>query len=168
MFQYVRCLKATGELVGDGLESKPVNRPHTLVFWVKLPLDESGGCSFPEPYCESDTVSFALTKALTATEQDAKNLIKDQSKGAWTHSMTEEEGAQALLQTELHEISQETFELIKAWCEGQPEGCEEAFINLGIANNSNARYQAYVAAKNQIIAEQHQKKETLIAEAGAA
>jgi hypothetical protein len=55
-------------------------------------------------------------------------------------------------------IDEETFQLIKDWCKGEAEGCEEAFINLGIADDQDTRYQAYLTEKTSIKSSQAAKK----------
>lgn len=55
-------------------------------------------------------------------------------------------------------IDRETHSLIKAWCAKQDEGCEEAFLNLGIDDPKDARYLQYRAERAAIIAEQSKKK----------
>ena len=56
------------------------------------------------------------------------------------------------------QVDKETFQLIKDWCADEEEGCEEAFINLGIDDNTDTRYQAYVTQKSSIKSSQSAKK----------
>jgi len=60
--------------------------------------------------------------------------------------------------TRTKQIDQETHTLIKSWCITQGEGCEEAFINTGIASKTDARYIAYKDQRDAIILSQHNKK----------
>ena len=55
-------------------------------------------------------------------------------------------------------VDGETYRLIREWCKTQPEGCEEAFLNIGIENNLDPRYSAYKAQRSAIIASQSAKK----------
>lgn len=158
MDKFIRCLKEDGQIVGSSFESEPIDLPHTIVFWVRVSGDSAGYPAFPEAYSVEDRVYFELTTSLTSDELAAKNLIMDENAGAWKHTLTEEQAQEKYLQEQIKLIDQESFSLIKNWCATQPEGCEEAFLALGIADKDDDRYLAYVAKKSEIKQQQSAKK----------
>lgn len=163
MLQYVRCAKTDGRVIGNTFEVAPVNLPHTAVFWVKVTaVNPDGSFVYPASFGEGDSVSFVLNTQLTAEEMVAQNLIKDEASGSWQHAISQETAQQNMLQSLLRTIDNETYYLIRDWCRTQPEGCEEAFISIGIHDKNNPRYLAYMEQKNTIKDVQTQKKAQLI------
>lgn len=158
MYKYIRCMKDTGQAVGGSFEEEPVGLPHTIVFWVRVPANTDGSYTFPAPPSADEQVSFVLTKPLTADELVAKNLVKELNQGFWQYTPSQSQGNELDDAERLKQIDLETFKLIKQWCSEQPEGCEEAFLVLGIADQANVRYQAYLEQKATIKAGQNVKK----------
>jgi hypothetical protein len=161
MDKFIRCMKDDGQIVGGSFEAEPVDLPHTTIFWVRVPNDSAVYNAFPEPYSTEDQIYFSLTSPLTAEELVAKNLVKDVSQGTWNHTLTEEQAKAKYREEQIKLIDQESFSLIKTWCATQPEGCEEAFLALGIADKDDERYLDYVAKKNEIRVQQSEKKANL-------
>ncbi len=154
MAKYIRCMKSNGHIVGSNFESKPIHLPHNTVFWVSC----GDSLVFPEKYFYRDEVLFALTVALSSAELSATNLLKDEADGLWQHTKTQAEANADAIQKRIEEIDRETFDLIKAWCAGESERVEEAFLSLGIGDVSDVRFQLYQDNKQSLIASQQQKK----------
>lgn len=75
-----------------------------------------------------------------------------------THSITQEQAEDVDNLLYNHKIDQQTHNLIKKWCSIQPEGCEEAFLNM---SKSSQRYKDYDNKKKEIIVSQKKQKKTL-------
>lgn len=153
--KYIRCAKKTGQIIGRSFESYPHKLPHTVVFWVEM--DEND--PFPAARSHTDTISFKLKTPFSDSDMQAKSLVVSKSAGQWKHSETPKQAAASQEKLRAETINKETYQIIKQWCLGQKEGCEEAFLHIGIEHGKDhPRYQVYVQAKQQIIEEQKQKK----------
>jgi len=155
-------MKDNGQVAGGTFEEEPIDLPHTIVFWVRIPANAEGAYIFPAPHSTKDQVSFVLTASLTADEMAAKNLIKDVTEGSWQHTLSKAQADANAKAEQIKQIDLETFTLIRAWCTNQEEGCEEAFLSLGIEDKTNARYMDYLNQKDAIKADQADKKAALV------
>lgn len=93
------------------------------------------------------------------------------------HEITEEQYAnykclslqdgQVVFDNEAHkiklkaDINQETYNLIKNWCQANSLGCEEAYLSKGIEDAEDESFLAYKVAKEYIKAAQKAKKDAL-------
>ena len=116
-------------------------------------LDENnlalGGFIIPD--LASPTVNDVVATADQYADQIFGQVLKYKKSG---NSVVERTQADKAAQINAS-IDRATYQLIKSWCATQPDGCEEAFLNLGISSaGANARYQAYVTAKSGIITAQ--------------
>ncbi|MBL4647657.1 MAG: hypothetical protein JKY13_01660 [Gammaproteobacteria bacterium] len=154
MSKYVRCRKDNSQIIGDGFDNKPEGLPHTTIFWVEV----ADAVAFPAKYSLEDVVRFSLTDSLVGVELTCVDLIKQESDGSWQHTQTLAEGNITNNQARIAEVDAETFTLIQEWCSLQSEGCEEAFMNKGIDDNTDVRYLAYRTQRGTIVTAQNQKK----------
>lgn len=108
---------------------------------------------------ESDATSFQFYDAskCTVVSTEDQDIIDKASDPRYTITYVEDT---INVSTDNYNtnIDRETFHLIKEWCKTQPEGCEEAFINIGITDINDVRYQAYITEKDSIKASQSAKK----------
>jgi len=99
---------------------------------------------------------FRLTTPLTEKEMHTNGLTKTLKDGKI--EFVEKDYSTTNKTTYNTNVDLSTYDLIKAWGKSQPEGCEEAFICLGIENKTNKRYLDYLNAKLDIINKQSDKK----------
>lgn len=162
MDKFIRCLKESGQVVGSSFEEKPADLPHTMLFWVRVPSDAPIYNQFPVPYCAEDKVYFILNTPLTDEELTARNLIKELDQGYWNHDLSEEQASLSNKEEQIKLIDAETYKLVKEWCAHEVEGCEEAFLALGIEDRNNDRYITYMQQKAAIKNQQSAKKAALV------
>ncbi len=147
MAKYIRCNRANGTVMGARLHDQPHSLCNPSVFWVRV---EPAADSQPAPWQlndPEDQVQFQLYQPLPT---GAGQPVVNESQGQWVHQLP----AASALEHQQRRASlahdTETWRLIRLWCERQDEGCEEAFINLGIEDPQHPRYQAYREAANEI------------------
>jgi hypothetical protein len=155
-------MKDGGLVAGNSFEDMPIDLPHSIVFWVRVPASADGSYPFPTANSIEDQVSFVLTTPLTTDEMSAQNLIKDVTEGSWQHTLSKAQADANAKAEQIKQIDLDTFALIRVWCSNQEEGCEEAFLSLGIEDKTNARYMDYVNQKDAIKADQADKKAALV------
>jgi hypothetical protein len=107
----------------------------------------------------SNKLYFDISTKLNEKELGVNPLIKDIKDGKIRSTYTDKEFEKIKKDNYNHTVvGLETFNLIKNWCREQPEGCEEAFICLGIDDKFNKRYLEYLNKKIEIKKNQNSKK----------
>ena len=149
MTKYIKINKDTGTFLNGG---SPQDIPATdeefvsiSIAWIQVGTNDNGQYTgIPALNGKSDKILFKYKASLTQEQLNTKNLtLVDIDDGTWGHLRSEEFIAAAEVAALPAKVDLETYSLIKAWCKSQDEGCEEAFINIGIADKTNVRYVAY-------------------------
>ncbi|MET4696706.1 hypothetical protein [Endozoicomonas lisbonensis] len=149
MAKYIKCARKGGLVMSERLFEMPQSLGNTNVFWVQVQEPPAGVHPSWRPNCPEDQLTFLVYQNLPVSN-GMNPAVVTESQGQWQHSISGLSARQYLedIQERQHDI--ETFRLIKEWCTSQPEGCEEAFLNLGVNNNTDSRYQAYRQAVEEI------------------
>ena len=129
-----------------------------LVYWVEVPGKDGNPPVFPASRSEKDKVFFKLKEPLSDEAMVATDLIVPESSGVWKHRQSQANAAKYKTECADERVDLETYDLIKQWCRSQPEGCEEAFLFMGIENREHPRFQEYKSRRLQIIEDQKSKK----------
>jgi len=146
MAKYIRCNRANGTVMGDRLHDQPYSLCNPSVFWVQV--NPAGQGRHPWQLNDpEDQVQFQLYQPLpTGSGQP----VVTESQGQWVHQLPDSAALEQAQRRQNMAKDVETWRLIRLWCERQDEGCEEAFINLGIDNPQHPRYLAYREAADEI------------------
>ena len=146
MPKYVKCSRVSGLLMGQRLYDKPFSLCNPTVFWVAV-NDNSRGDNSWRSNDPEDRVKFQMYQSMP---QGNSQPVVNESQGQWLHSINSINALEHENRRQERRRDQETYRLIRIWCQQQPEGSEEAFINLGIENANDSRYLAYREAAREI------------------
>lgn len=114
-YKYLRCRKSDGLLISKTFENDPTKLNHTNIYWIKVQDDVQGNFNLPEtPTSKNDNVKFVPTVSLTQSETNAKGLIKDNSDGTWSHTLTSTQDLSARIGAILKQLSEEFTNYIQS------------------------------------------------------
>ena len=147
MANYIKCNRANGTVMGTRLHDQPYSLCNPSVFWVRVNPASAGQANPWELTDPEDQVQFQVYQPLPTGKTQP---VVDESQGQWVHQIPASSALELQQRRANHERDTETYRLIKIWCERQDEGCEEAFINLGIQDPEHPRYLAYREAADEI------------------
>lgn len=147
MAKYIKCNRANGLVMGYKLHDKPFSLCNPSVFWVAVYSNSPAGLNSWAQHAPNDQVQFQMYQPLPSGNGQP---VVNESQGQWTHSINSSNAQEHASRRAEQLRDRETYRLIRLWCERQPEGSEEAFINLGIEDAQNHRYRAYREAANEI------------------
>ena len=140
MTRYIKCSRLNGLIIDDTLRERAEELITPNLFWVAVEPDAQGRGDWQRRQ-PSDVVSFA---PLPTFADDAANPVIPARQGSWQHQA---DAAVPVLQLRARQDSDGVMRArLAQWCQSQPEGSEQAFIELGIAQPSSARYQLYQQA----------------------
>lgn len=140
MTRYIKCSRLNGLVIDDTLSERADELVQPNLFWVAVEPNAQGGCDWQRRH-PSDVVSFSPLPSFPA---DAANPVVSARQGSWQHQAD----ATAPLMQQRARMDQDTLmrARLEQWCQGQPEGNEQAFVDLGLAQPGSPRYQAYLQA----------------------
>ena len=148
MAKYIKCARSNGLIMSERVFENPQALHNPNVFWVQVQEPPANVHPVWRPNCPEDQLKFQPYQRLP--DNDSSPTVITESQGQWQHSISGLSAQQYAREIAEKEHDIETYRLIKEWCNGQPEGCEEAFLNLGVINQADSRYQAYREAVNEI------------------
>ncbi|WP_211826837.1 hypothetical protein [Kistimonas asteriae] len=148
MSRYIKCARDNGLVMSNRLYDRPAPLGNPNIFWVEVQPIANGLKAAWEPNSPEDQLKFQLYQQLPP--KGSAPVVVRESQGQWLHTVNSIAARDHESRRHDNEQDRETFRLIKVWCERQDEGCEEAFINLGVENPQHARYQAYREAVSEI------------------
>lgn len=148
MPKYIKCARNGGLVMSERLFDAPQELGNPNTFWVQVQEPPAGVHPTWRPNCPEDQLKFQAYQ--TIPPSDSSPTVVTENQGQWQHSISGLTAQQYASEQIEQQHDRETFRLIKDWCAQQPEGCEEAFLNLGVTNINDSRYKAYREAVDQI------------------
>ncbi|KEI71222.1 hypothetical protein [Endozoicomonas elysicola] len=148
MAKYIKCARSNGLVMSERVFEAPQALGNSTVFWVQVQEPPMGVHPVWRPNCPEDQLKFQPYQRVPDSGNSPTVITENQ--GQWQHSISGLSAQQYAQEIAEKEHDTETYRLIKEWCNGQSEGCEEAFLNLGVLSHTDSRYQAYLQAVNEI------------------
>ncbi|PRP68529.1 hypothetical protein BUE93_21810 [Chromobacterium amazonense] len=140
MTRYIKCSRLNGLVIDDSLAADAGDLVQPNLFWVAVEPNAQGGGDWQRRH-PNDVVIFSPLPSFA--DNDPRPIVPARQ-GAFQHQI--DAAAPLLKQRERQDQDTLMRARLDQWCMSQPEGNEQAFLDLGRLDPASPRYRAYQQA----------------------